>query len=335
MIGVRIAGGGKRKRLEREQSENLGGNNMEKYIFGVDLGGTTVKLGLFCQEEVVEKWEIPTRKEENGKYVLEDIAQAILEKIKEKKIEKEVIGIGIGVPGPVREDGVVKGCVNIGWGEINVAEELGKKTGYPVKAGNDANVAALGELWQGGGKGFQNLVMVTLGTGVGGGIILNGKILAGTNGAAGEIGHMPVVYDETECCNCGKKGCLEQVASASGIVKEMKKILEASDKESILRGRQISAKAVFDAIKEGDALALEAGERLGKYLGIALAHISAVVDPEIVVIGGGVSKAGNVLIELVQKYYIEKAFLPSRGVKFALATLENDAGIYGAAKLLL
>ncbi len=309
---------------------------MKKYIFGVDLGGTSVKLGLFDKDgKLIEKWEIPTRKEENGKYILEDIAQTILKKAKEKKISEEIIGIGIGVPGPVREDGVVKGCVNIGWEEINVTEELEKKTGYPVKAGNDANVAALGELWQGGGKGFQNLVMVTLGTGVGGGIILNGKILAGVNGAAGEIGHMPVVYEETEYCNCGKKGCLEQVASASGIVKEMKKILASSTKDSVLRNQQISAKAVFDAIKEKDELAQEAGERLGKYLGIALAHITAVIDPEIIVIGGGVSKAGDVLLELIQKYYMEKAFLPSRSVKFALATLENDAGIYGAAKLVL
>ncbi len=309
---------------------------MKKYIFGVDLGGTSVKLGLFDKDgKLIEKWEIPTRKEENGKYILEDIAQTILKKAKEKKISEEIIGIGIGVPGPVREDGVVKGCVNIGWEEINVTEELEKKTGYPVKAGNDANVAALGELWQGGGKGFQNLVMVTLGTGVGGGIILNGKILAGVNGAAGEIGHMPVVYEETEYCNCGKKGCLEQVASASGIVKEMKKILASSTKDSVLRDQQISAKAVFDAIKEKDELAQEAGERLGKYLGIALAHITAVIDPEIIVIGGGVSKAGDVLLELIQKYYMEKAFLPSRSVKFALATLENDAGIYGAAKLVL
>lgn len=309
---------------------------MKKYIFGIDLGGTSVKLGLFDKDGVlVDKWEIPTRKEENGKYVLDDIAKAVLNKAEEKKIQEEIIGIGIGVPGPVREDGVVKGCVNIGWGVINVEEELGKRTGYPVKAGNDANVAALGELWQGGGKGFQNLVMVTLGTGVGGGVIINGKIVAGTNGAAGEIGHMPVVYDETEYCNCGKKGCLEQVASASGIVKETKKILAESTADSVLRDRSISAKSVFDALKEGDTLALEAGERLGRYLGIALAHIAAVVDPEIFVIGGGVSKAGEVLIELIQKYYIENAFLPSRGVKFALATLENDAGIYGAAKMLL
>jgi len=309
---------------------------MKKYIFGVDLGGTSVKLGLFNKEgELLEKWEIPTRKKENGKYVLEDITQTILEKTEEKQIREEVIGIGIGVPGPVKEDGTVKGCVNIGWGEFNVEKELSKQTGYPVKAGNDANVAALGELWQGGGKGYQNMVMFTLGTGVGGGVIINGKVVAGANGAAGEVGHMPVVYDEEETCNCGKKGCLEQVASASGIVKEMKKILASSDEYSVLRGKTISAKAVFDALKEGDALAMEAGERLGKYLGIALAHVAAVVDPEIFVIGGGVSKAGEVLIELIRKYYIEKAFVQSRGVKFALATLENDAGIYGAAKLLL
>ena len=188
---------------------------MEEARIGIDLGGTTVKLGLFYGEQVEEKWEIPTRKEENGAYILADIADSIEKKLKEKGIEKkEVIGAGIGVPGPVDGKGIVHGCVNLGWGIFSVEEKLGTLLGLPVKAGNDANVAALGELWQGGGKGYQDMVMITLGTGVGGGIILDGKIRAGIHGAAGEIGHMPVVYEEKEYCNCGKKGCLEQIGRA-------------------------------------------------------------------------------------------------------------------------
>lgn len=310
---------------------------MSSYVFGVDLGGTTVKLGLFEKNKgLLEGWEIPTRKEEKGKYILGDIAQAVLDKTEEKKIEKDaVLGLGIGVPGPVKKESIVNGCVNLGWGVMDVRKELENRTGWKVKVENDANIAALGELWQGGGKGFENMVMITLGTGVGGGVVLGGKILSGSNGAAGELGHMPVVYDESENCNCGKKGCLEQVASATGIVKEAKKVLAASDKESVLRGQELTAKIVFDALKDGDELAKEVGERLGMYLGIATAHVAAVVDPEVFVIGGGVSRAGEVLLDLVGKYYVEKAFPPSRGARFALATLGNDAGIYGAAKLVL
>lgn len=309
-----------------------------KYVFGVDLGGTTVKLGLFDVEgQVLDKWEIVTRKEDGGKYILSDIADSVNGKIAEKAIAKdEIVGIGMGVPGPVKEDGTVLKCANLGWGIFNVAEELNKLTGLDVKVGNDANMAALGEMWQGGGKGYENVVLVTLGTGVGGGIIINGKMIAGTNGAGGEIGHMKVNYDETETCGCGKTGCLEQYASATGIVNAAKKALNDSDKPSKLREVQyISCKEVFDAAKGGDELANELVESLGDYLGTALANIACVVDPEAFVIGGGVSKTGEMLIQIIQKHYSPNAFHACRSAKFCLATLGNDAGIFGGAKLIL
>lgn len=311
---------------------------MGKLCFGVDLGGTTVKMGVFTVEgSLLSDWEIPTRKEEDGKYILDDIAASIKAKIEEEAIsEADVVGVGIGVPGPVTAAGIVKGCVNLGWGDVPVEEILKDKTGFPAKAGNDANVAALGELWQGGGKGYNNLVMVTLGTGVGGGIVLDGKIVTGTHGAAGELGHMPVVYDETECCGCGKKGCLEQVASATGIVKETKKLLKNPKAESTLKDiENFTAKDVFDAAKAGDALAIESVDKLGEYLGIALSHIACVVDPDIFIIGGGVSKAGEFLIDAINKHYVEKTFHQCRKTPIKLATLGNSAGIYGAAKLVL
>lgn len=311
---------------------------MAEYGFGVDIGGTTVKLGLFGIEgNLLDNWEIPTRKDDGGKYILSDVAEAITKKMEEKGVEKyNCAGVGMGVPGPIKADGTVVKCVNLGWGIFNVADELSKMLDMHVKVGNDANVAALGEMWQGGGKGYNNLVMVTLGTGVGGGIILDGKILAGNNGAGGEIGHIKINTEETDVCGCGKTGCLEQYASATGIVKAAKKALNTTDRPSRLREVQyISAKEVFDAAKAGDELAIDLVEDLGFNLGLALAHISCVVDPEAFVIGGGVSKAGDILINTVKKHYEENAFHACRGAKFELAKLGNDAGIYGAAALIL
>lgn len=309
-----------------------------QYCFGVDVGGTTVKMGFFSEEgTLIDNWEIVTRKEESGKYILPDVAASIEEKLKEHEVAKEdVIGIGIGVPGPVMGDGTVIQCVNLGWGIINVADELQGMTGIPVRVGNDANVAALGEAWQGGGKGFKDVVMVTLGTGVGGGIILDSKILTGTKGAAGEIGHILVNYEEPIACNCGKKGCLEQYASATGIVNEAKRILEASPKASTLRDiSPLTAKDIFDCAKEGDELAVDAVNQLCRYLGIALSHVAAVVDPQAFVIGGGVSKAGTILTENISKYYDDCVMLALKNKVFRLAELGNDAGIYGSAKLAL
>ncbi len=311
---------------------------MSKVIFGVDLGGTTVKMGYFDTEgNVKDKWEIPTRKENNGSNILPDIAASIKAKMNEMGMEKnDVIGVGIGVPGPVDANGVIYKAANLGWGVFSVKEELAVLLGgIPVEAGNDANVAALGEMWQGGGKGYKNLVAVTLGTGVGGGIIVEGKVLTGATGAGGEIGHIHIVDDERDTCGCGNHGCLEQYASATGISRLAKRRLAEDDKPSSLRNGDLSAKAVFDAVKAGDEVAKEIAVRFGHYLGKGLAAVACVVNPEIFVIGGGVSKAGDVLFDYIVDEYKKYVFRGSRDAKFALAKLGNDAGIYGAARLLL
>lgn len=314
---------------------------MSKYIFGVDVGGTTVKLGLFDTDgRLLDKWEITTRTENGGENILPDVAKSILKKMTEKKITKEeVTGVGLGAPGPIDAEGMVYGAVNLGWGTFSIRDTLKELLGgMTVKAGNDANVAALGEMWKGGGEGFKNLVAVTLGTGVGGGIIVNGGMLTGATGAGGEIGHIHVQDGETDVCNCGNTGCLEEYASATGIVRLAKRALKASNQPSILRNRPenaISAKAVFDAVKEGDALALEIAEKFGEYLGKGLGVVAGVVNPEVFVIGGGVSKAGEILFQFIKPYFDETVFFGCKNVKFTLAKLGNDAGIYGAAKLVL
>ena len=243
----------------------------------------------------------------------------------------------MGVPGPVLGECTVNKCVNLGWGTVNVADEMKRLTGVAnIKAGNDANVAALGEMWQGGGKGHENVVMVTLGTGVGGGIILNGRIVPGTFGAGGEIGHMKMSKSETMACGCGKKGHLEQYASATGIVRKAQELLSESDRPSALRdAAYLSAKQVYDCAKNGDEVSLEIVDFVGGMLGTALSYISCVIDPEIYVIGGGVSKAGTILIESIRKHFKENAFHASTETAFALAQLGNDAGMYGAVKLVL
>lgn len=310
---------------------------MSKLCFGVDLGGTTVKLGMFDSEgTVLEKWEIPTRKEDKGSHILSDIAEAILGKMKEKNISKEeVVGVGIGAPGPIDEAGVIYCAANLGWDTFNINEVFGDMLGLPVKAGNDANVAALGEMWRGGGQGYKDMVLVTLGTGVGGGIIVNGKILTGSIGAGGEIGHIHIVDGEEDACGCGNHGCLEQYASATGIVRIANRKLASCNEDSVLRSQEISAKTVFDAVKAGDKVACDIAEEFGQYLGKGVAAIAAVVNPEAFVIGGGVSKAGEVLLGYVQKYFDEYAFSKTKNAVFKLAELGNDAGIYGAAKLIL
>ncbi len=311
---------------------------MKKYGFGVDIGGTTIKMSLFeMTGHMLDKWEIPTNTLNNEASILDDVAAVIEGRLVQEGIAKEdVEGIVIGVPGPVVDASVVTVCVNLGWNRVEVVKELSEKTGLKVKAGNDANVAALGEMWQGGGKGYQNVIMVTLGTGVGGGVIVNGQIIHGTNGAGGEIGHIFVDETEEETCGCGKRGCLEQYASATGIVRLAKRALAADDRESSLRGEEtITAKAVFDAAKAGDAIALEVVEKMGKILGTALANAAGILDPEVFVIGGGVSKAGSIVIEAIRKYYIERAFHSCRNADFALAQLGNDAGVYGCVYMLL
>lgn len=307
------------------------------YCFGVDIGGTTVKMGLFNGDgEIVEKWEIVTRTENEGEAILPDIAASINAKVAEHKIAKEeVLGVGVGVPAPVTSEGIINGSANLGWKYKEAKRELEELTGLRAEFGNDANVAALGEMWKGGGAGFKNMVMVTLGTGVGGGVIINGKILVGENGAGGEIGHLCVNYAETDHCGCGNCGCLEQYASATGITRLAKKKLANETRQTMLNAETVSAKEVFDAVKAGDEVAKEVAEEMGTYLGHALANLAVVADPAVFVIGGGVSKAGEVLLPYIEKPYQEKAFFANKKAKFTLATLGNDAGICGAAKLIL
>lgn len=312
---------------------------MAKFIYGVDIGGTSVKMGLFDQEgQILEKWEIPTRKENSGEEILPDIAKSIQEKNVEKSISKEdILGIGMGVPGPITEDGRVLKCANLGWGIFSVAERVRELTGVEkVKIGNDANVAALGEQWRGGGRGFDSIVMVTLGTGVGGGVVLNGKILTGANGAAGEIGHLPVKAGETRVCGCGKRGCLEQYSSATGLMRKARELVEHTDKPSMMRDyEQLTGKEIFAAYEAGDALAAEVVEEFAEYLGLGLGQVAQVVDPQAFVIGGGVSKNGPVVAEVIKDKYVKNVMFALQGTEFRLAELGNDAGMYGAVKMVL
>ena len=314
---------------------------MSKYAFGVDVGGTTVKLGLFNDEgQVLDKWEIPTVKDNGGEKVLPDIAASIKNKMQEKNITAaDLVGVGIGAPGAVNADGfMVNGAVNIGWGSFDLAETLKKELDLDVtvKAGNDANVAALGEMWQGGGKGSKDVIMVTLGTGVGGGIIVDGHVVAGYNGAGGEIGHITVNHDEIEPCNCGQYGCLEQYTSATGIVRMAKRKLAKTQDATKLRDyKDITAKDIFDVAKEGDEVALGLVDEVGEILGSTLSNIACVTNPEVIVIGGGVSKAGQILIDTIQKHFKESCFHACRDTRFELAQLGNDAGIYGAMQLII
>lgn len=308
------------------------------YTIGVDIGGTSVKLGLFTAAgERKSQWEIPTRKEENGCHILEDVAASVRRALKEQEIcLNEVSGVGIGVPGPVDERGYVEVCVNLGWKDAWPARELSEMLdGVTVKVGNDANVAALGEQWLGSGRGTSSLVMLTLGTGVGGGVIMNNQIVAGVHGIGGELGHITVNPQETEACNCGNHGCLEQYASATGVRRVAELLLEQSGKESVLKEHSFSAKDVFDAAKAGDAVALQAVDTLGRYLGLVLANVSLTLDPEMFVIGGGVSRAGQILIDVIAKYYDRFLCLTKKRAKIILAELGNDAGICGAARMVL
>lgn len=313
---------------------------MDKKCVGVDVGGTSVKVGIFeLNGTLVRKWEVPTRKEENGRFILPDVAASIRTVLKEEGISLEdLAGVGMGLPGPVLPDGFVEVCVNLGWKEMNPQNILsGLLDGMLVKSGNDANVAALGEMWQGGGKGFSDIVMVTLGTGVGGGVIIDQKIIAGKHGLGGEIGHMRIREGEKEQCNCKGYGCVEQIASATGIAREARRRMAASGPASELRrfGDQVTAKNVLDCAKRGDKMALEVMETVCYYLGWALSMVSMTVDPEVFVIGGGVSKAGIFLLDMILKYYKEFTPISENKAGITLAELGNDAGIYGAARLIL
>lgn len=310
-------------------------STIHEVYFGIDVGGTTIKMGAFDGEKnLLDKWEIPTRKgEEDG--LLADICMAMEDFLELNALKtRDVLGIGIGIPGPVTADGTVLDCVNLGWGQVQLAQKLSAMfDGRPVMAGNDANVAALGEAYHGGAKGYSDVLMVTLGTGVGGGVIIGGKMVAGSNGAAGEIGHMPV-WENEACCNCGKNDCLELVASATGIVREASYVMRDTKLSSELRMMpQFSAKKVLDLAQVMDEVAIETAHRAAKALGLAIACVAATVNPEMILIGGGVSRTGQWFVDMISDEFNKKAFYNCRNAKFALATLGNDAGIFGALEL--
>ena len=311
---------------------------MKKYGFGVDVGGTTIKVGLFQTDgTLLEKWEIPTDRSEHGANILRDITEAVHEKIKEKSISTdEVSGIGLGVPGAVTEDGVVNRCVNLGWGVVPIVRELEELSGFRVRAANDANIAALGESWMGAGRDYSSILMVTLGTGIGGGIVIGDRILTGASGAGAEIGHIVVDPDEPLSCNCGNHGCIEQYASATGIVMMANRRLDATDKKSSLSDMgDFSAKDVFDAAKAGDEVAAEVVHEVCYMLGRVIATVCNVANPEAVLIGGGVSKAGTIIIDELMDGFRTGVFHACADTKIKLATLGNDAGIYGGMKLVM
>ena len=314
---------------------------MKEYAFGIDLGGTTAKIGLFTTSgALLEKWEVATDTSNAGEHILENLAAAVLGKMKEQSIQPEQVeGVGIGVPGPVLDSSIVPiVCANLGgWGERNVSAQLsGLLDGLKVLVGNDANVAALGEIWMGDAKGAKNAVMVTLGTGVGGGVVVNGKVIDGVHGAGGEIGHITVNRHETAVCGCGKRGCLEQYSSATGVVRCMKKLLDENpDTPCVLRGTEFAAKDVFDAARNGDALAAREVDEMSDTLGMALANIASTVDPEAFLVGGGVARAGDVLFAPLNKHFQEYAFKSCRETPIKQASLGNDAGIYGAVRLIV
>lgn len=309
-----------------------------EYVFGIDVGGTTIKMGLFDTTGILlDKWEIPTNTKDQGKEILPDIANAVQKKLEEKKIDATCVkGVGVGVPGPVTEDGLVDHCINLGWGVMPIAKELERMTGFPAKAGNDANVAALGEVWQGGGKGYKDVLMVTIGTGIGGGLVLHENIVTGATGSAAEIGHICVNPMETEACNCGNKGCLEQYTSATGILRMAKRRLAQTDTPSVMRQKEnLTTKDVLDAAKNGDFLAGEVVDQMARIMGMGLANCCAVADVALIIIGGGVSKAGSFLTDAIQTYFRQYAFHTQKETHFKLAELGNDAGIYGAARLVI
>ncbi|MEI2665445.1 ROK family glucokinase [Rossellomorea sp. LJF3] len=316
----------------------------EKWLVGVDLGGTTTKIAFLSKYgELLHKWEIPTDKSENGKNIIVNIAKAIDQKLEELDQSRDkLVGIGMGAPGPVdTAKGIIYEAVNLGWENNTPLKDLLEvETGLHAVIDNDANCAALGEMWKGAGDGAKDIVCVTLGTGVGGGVITNGDIVHGVKGAGGEIGHITVVPEGGYQCNCGKTGCLETVASATGVVRLANEKLDATEQESTLRALRdshgsISAKDIFDAARNQDGLALAVIDQLAFFLGLSLANLGNGLNPEKIVIGGGVSKAGDILLQPVVKFFKQFSFPTVRtSTHLSIATLGNDAGVIGAAWLV-
>lgn len=312
---------------------------MKKYAIGIDVGGRSVKFGLFDKDgKLYDKSNIKTRTENNGDKILDDIYQHIIEILKKHDLkEKDLYGIGIGVPGPIVNQSTVKTAVNLGWGVINISQYLENKLNVNVLVANDANVAALGESWMGAAQGLDNIVMLTLGTGLGGAVIVNREIVSGRTGAGGEIGHMPILEKGlSRKCNCGKDTCFELVAAAPGIENIANQILFESNDSSLLRDiDSILAKDIFDALQKKDKIAEEIVDVYSNHLARGIGILSAILDPDMLLLGGGVSNAGDALLDRVKEKYKLHAFPSTEDLSIEIATLGNDAGIYGAAKLVL
>ncbi|SDK54903.1 ROK family glucokinase [Sediminibacillus albus] len=313
----------------------------EKYAVGIDIGGTTVKLAFINQMgSIKDKWEIDTNKENKGISIPTDIWKSVEKRIMDSDISLEqLLGIGAGAPGFVEPaTGVVSIAVNIGWKDFELAEKLESLSGLPVIVDNDANIAALGENWKGSGNQVDNLIAITLGTGVGGGIIANGQVLNGVNGTAGEIGHITAEVDGAPC-NCGRNGCLETVASATGIVRQAMRSIESGNEtilvETFRKNGEINAKDVFAAADSGDEAARRIVAKTADVLGFAIANAATIINPEKIVIGGGVSQAGRQLLTPLRAAF-DRYALPriSEGCEFVIAQLGNDAGVLGAAYLV-
>ncbi|WP_024406322.1 ROK family glucokinase [Streptococcus suis] len=318
---------------------------MSKKIIGIDLGGTSVKLAILTTEgEIQEKWSIKTNILDDGSHIVPDIIDSIKHRFETHGLTKDdFLGVGMGSPGVVdSEAGTVIGAYNLNWKTLQlVKEQFESALGLPFFIDNDANVAALGEQWVGAGNNNPNVVFMTLGTGVGGGVIAAGNLIRGVKGAGGELGHITVDFDESFACTCGKKGCLETVASATGIVNLSRRYADqyagdAKLKQMIDDGQDVTAKDVFDLAKEGDDLALIVYRHFSEYLGVACANIAAVLNPAYIVLGGGVSAAGEFLLDGVRKVFAENSFPQIKeSTQIVLATRGNDAGVLGAASLVL
>lgn len=312
----------------------------ESIYVGVDLGGTAIKVGI-CDKEgnLLLTHEGPTESAKGVQVVIDNIVKYVRDIVENSSYSWDQLeGVGAGVAGftNVRE-GIIIQAPNLGFRDVPIRSLLEERLGKPVKIDNDANVAALGEAWSGAGRGVDNCVCYTLGTGVGGGIILNGKIYQGFSGMAGEIGHIAVVPDlEAIQCGCGKKGCVETVSSATGIIRMAKDAVERGDRTTLSTVEKMNAKEVFDAAKAGDEVAMRIVNRAAFYLGKSMAAVAAVLNPEVFIIGGGVAYAGDILFNEVRAVYAKYTPDPLlKGVSILPALLGNNAGIVGAAGLHL
>ncbi|WP_246329090.1 ROK family glucokinase [Brevibacillus halotolerans] len=313
----------------------------KRMIVGVDIGGTTIKIALLDPNgEIITKTQIPTPVSEGEDAIIGQMTNTIDQLMAEQGFTKEeAYGIGIGVPGPVDTDtGFVYEAVNLGIKDTALKAKTEALTGLPTYVENDANAAALGEMWRGAGQGTDNLVAITLGTGIGGGIIIDGKIVHGVKGVGGEIGHVTVNPDGP-LCNCGKKGCMERYGSATAIILGIE--TAAKEGRSAYLAKQLAekgsltAKDAFDAATEGDLAAQEVIDQAAFYTGFGLSHIANLLNPAKIVIGGGVSAAGDALFSLIRKSFDTYTWkIAADSCEILPATLGNDAGVIGAGWLV-